>query len=89
MRYRYRRIYAAPGEGWKRFLYITFDMIWQMLALLIVCSICCGVMERTDNSRSTCIKRMLRMRSWLLIFIEDAKLKNGRQLPIVPYGLTV
>ena len=38
----------------------------------------------STRDNSTCIKRTLRMRSWLSVLITDAKSKKGDDIPIAP-----
>jgi len=54
---------------------------YQFYSLLIQSTV--GWHERTNGS-STCIKRMLRMRSWLSIFFTDAKSRKGTDIPLLP-----
>ena len=58
------------------------DCNWSVPVLLIADSIYCGVTRTHREGGSTCIKRTLRMRSWLSDFRTDAKPKEVSDIPI-------
>ena len=53
-----------------------------MPVLLIAHSIYCGVTRTHPEGDSTCIKRTLRIKSWLADFVTGAKPKKGAAIPI-------
>ena len=61
----------------------SLRLLMDLPVLLIAYSIYCGVTRMTYGD-STCIKRTLRMRSWLSVLIADAMSKKRDDIPIAP-----
>ena len=64
------------------------DCNWFIPVLLIAYSIYCGVTRTHLKGGSTCIKRTLRMKSWLADFHTGVKPKEVSAIPIALNILT-
>ena len=64
------------------------DYNWFIPVLLIAYSIYCGVTRTHLKGGSTCIKRTLRMKSWLADCFTGAKPKEESAIPIALNILT-
>ena len=67
---------------------LIWDCNWSVPVLLIAHSIYCGVTRTHPGGGSTCIKRTLRMKSWLADLKTGAKPKEDSAIPIALIILT-